>query len=106
MHRGRLLLDLRTSPVETVGLAPDCIAPQLLQGRHEMTEAPSSSLATSRLNTPVGPRREDQKWWNAQRGSAMKFQRYERLESRLRHELTDRTWPSKSLVRAPLWASV
>ncbi|WP_406300158.1 2-isopropylmalate synthase [Embleya sp. NBC_00888] len=71
-----------------------------------MIEAPTSPLAMSRLNTPVGPRREDQKWWNAQRGSAMKFQRYERLESRLPHQLTDRTWPSKSLVRAPLWASV
>ncbi|MFJ2111355.1 MULTISPECIES: 2-isopropylmalate synthase [unclassified Streptomyces] len=71
-----------------------------------MTEAPSSPLAISRLNTPVGPRREDQKWWNAQRGSAMNFQRYERLESPLPHALTDRNWPSKSLVRAPLWASV
>ncbi|MFD4998672.1 2-isopropylmalate synthase [Streptomyces buecherae] len=71
-----------------------------------MTEAPTSPITMSRLNTPVGPRREDQRWWNAQRGSAMKFQRYERLKSHLPHQLPDRTWPSKSLVRAPLWASV
>ncbi|UQA94904.1 2-isopropylmalate synthase [Streptomyces halobius] len=71
-----------------------------------MTEAPPSPLVTSRLRTPVGPRRDDQQWWNAQRGSAMPFQRYERSGSRLPHELTDRTWPMKSLVRAPLWASV
>ncbi|MGW1429732.1 2-isopropylmalate synthase [Streptomyces sp. NPDC002431] len=71
-----------------------------------MTEAPPSTVAMSRLRTPVGPRRADQPWWNTQRGSAMPFQRYERSGGRLPHELTDRTWPSKSLVRAPLWASV
>ncbi|MER6774784.1 2-isopropylmalate synthase [Streptomyces bacillaris] len=36
----------------------------------------------------------------------MPFQRYERSGGRLPHELTDRTWPTKSLVKAPLWASV
>ncbi|MFI9201170.1 2-isopropylmalate synthase [Streptomyces sp. NPDC053048] len=71
-----------------------------------MTEAPPSPPVVSRLNTPGGPRHADQQWWNAQRGSAMPFQRYERSGSRLPHELTDRGWPSKSLVRAPLWASV
>ncbi|WP_434093567.1 2-isopropylmalate synthase [Streptomyces bacillaris] len=60
----------------------------------------------SRLTIPAGPRRADQPWWNAQRGSAMPFQRYERSGGRLPHELTDRTWPTKSLVKAPLWASV
>ncbi|WP_079124168.1 2-isopropylmalate synthase [Streptomyces sp. NBRC 110611] len=36
----------------------------------------------------------------------MPFQRYARSGGRLPHELTDRTWPTKSLVQAPLWASV
>ncbi|KAB1989002.1 2-isopropylmalate synthase [Streptomyces triticiradicis] len=36
----------------------------------------------------------------------MPFQRYQRSGGRLLHELTDRTWPTKSLVRAPIWASV
>ncbi|MFJ8313685.1 MULTISPECIES: 2-isopropylmalate synthase [unclassified Streptomyces] len=36
----------------------------------------------------------------------MPFQRYARSGPRLATELTDRTWPSKSLFKAPLWASV
>ncbi|MFF1342472.1 2-isopropylmalate synthase [Streptomyces sp. NPDC058290] len=71
-----------------------------------MIEVAPESLAVSRLRTPVGPRRDDQLWWNTQRGSAMPFQRYERLGSRLPYDLADRTWPAKSLVKAPLWASV
>ncbi|MEV6568684.1 2-isopropylmalate synthase [Streptomyces kronopolitis] len=71
-----------------------------------MTEAPPSPLDMSRLRTPIGPRRADQQWWNTQRGSAMPFQRYQRSGSRLPDKLTDRTWPAKSLVSAPLWASV
>ncbi|MCI0386806.1 2-isopropylmalate synthase [Streptomyces sp. CNQ085] len=71
-----------------------------------MTEAPPSPSALSGLKTPLGPRRPDQPWWNAQRGSAMPFQRYARSAPRLSAEPTDRAWPSKSLVKAPLWASV
>jgi 2-isopropylmalate synthase len=36
----------------------------------------------------------------------MPFRRYARSGSRLPAELSDRSWPSKSLVKAPLWASV
>jgi 2-isopropylmalate synthase len=36
----------------------------------------------------------------------MPFSRYERSGTRLPQQRTGRTWPSKSLVRAPLWASV
>jgi 2-isopropylmalate synthase len=36
----------------------------------------------------------------------MPFQRYTRSSSRLPQEPADRTWPSNSLVKAPLWASV
>ncbi|MFD9217512.1 2-isopropylmalate synthase [Streptomyces sp. NPDC059544] len=71
-----------------------------------MTEAPPSPLTVSGLRTPLGPRRPDQPWWNTQRGSAMPFRRYARSEPRLPAGLPDRTWPSQSLVRAPIWASV
>jgi 2-isopropylmalate synthase len=36
----------------------------------------------------------------------MPFQRYARSGPRLPYEPTDRSWPTKSLVKAPLWASV
>ncbi|WKV76540.1 2-isopropylmalate synthase (plasmid) [Streptomyces sp. PCS3-D2] len=71
-----------------------------------MTEAPPSPLTAPGIRTPAGPHRTDQPWWNAQRGSAMPFQRYNRTAPRLPQELTDRTWPSNTLVKAPLWASV
>ncbi|MGW0532082.1 2-isopropylmalate synthase [Streptomyces sp. NPDC003032] len=71
-----------------------------------MTAAPQRAFALSSIKTPVGPRRSHQPWWNPQRGSSMPFQRYERPERRLPHGLTDRSWPTKSLIKAPLWASV
>ena len=58
------------------------------------------------LRPPVGPRCPDQPWWNTQRGSSMPFHRYVRSGERLPAEPIDRSWPSKSLVQAPLWASV
>jgi 2-isopropylmalate synthase len=36
----------------------------------------------------------------------MPFQRYARTKPRLPQPFTERTWPLKSAVRAPLWASV
>ncbi|QEV21843.1 2-isopropylmalate synthase [Streptomyces alboniger] len=73
-----------------------------------MTATPSPLPVPPRITTPAGPRGADQPWWNTQLGSAMPFARYERSGTRRPRPLplTDRTWPSKSLVRAPLWASV
>ncbi|MGW1204583.1 2-isopropylmalate synthase [Streptomyces cyaneofuscatus] len=71
-----------------------------------MTVGPERVWAPSGIRTPAGPRGADQPWWNPQRGSAMPFGRYERSGSRLPHEPTERIWPTRSLVKAPLWASV
>ena len=60
----------------------------------------------SGIRPPIGPRRPDQPWWNAQRGSSMPFQRYTRSRENLKEGSIHRSWPSKSLVQAPLWASV
>ncbi|MEE1927333.1 2-isopropylmalate synthase [Streptomyces sp. TRM 70351] len=70
-----------------------------------MAQMPTSLHTPSRITTPDGAR-TGQPWWNPQRGSSMPFHRYERGGPRLPQELSDRTWPSKSLTRAPLWASV
>jgi 2-isopropylmalate synthase len=70
-----------------------------------MSISPSSD-ALPRLTTPVGPSRPDQRPWNPQRGSAMPFHRYAPTELKLPQGLADRIWPSRSLTRAPLWASV
>ncbi|MFC7264606.1 2-isopropylmalate synthase [Streptomyces lutosisoli] len=70
-----------------------------------MTEAPPSPHTVPGLRTPLGPRHADQPWWNAQRGSAMPYGRYAR-PARPQADPTGRTWPSNSLVKAPLWASV
>ncbi|MBT2470897.1 2-isopropylmalate synthase [Streptomyces sp. ISL-66] len=71
-----------------------------------MSEAPQKTSALYGIRTPAGPRGAQQPWWNPQAGSAMPFQRYERSGPRLPYALTDRSWPTKSLVKAPLWASV
>ena len=67
----------------------------------------SPSLHTpSRLETPSGPSRADQPWWNPQRASSMPIGRYARGEHQLSAGFEDRTWPTRSIDRAPLWASV
>jgi len=71
-----------------------------------MTDARSMSLASSRIITPTGPSPSDQPHWNTQRGSSMPYQRYARSEPRLPRPFNERTWPMKTLVRAPIWASV
>jgi 2-isopropylmalate synthase len=71
-----------------------------------MTEAPPTVHVPSRITTPTGPRRPDQAWWNPQRGSAMPFQRYAHPDPRPEAARRERTWPTRSLVQAPLWASV
>jgi 2-isopropylmalate synthase len=56
------------------------------------------------LDTPAGPVPAGQPWWNPQRASQMPHQRYRRPARPV--ELPDRTWPTRTLHRAPLWCSV
>ncbi|WP_320669725.1 2-isopropylmalate synthase [Patulibacter defluvii] len=44
--------------------------------------------------------------WNPQRSSGMPFERYRPFHQRVPFELADRTWPSRRIERAPLWAAV
>ncbi|MEV0598677.1 2-isopropylmalate synthase [Streptomyces sp. NPDC050315] len=44
--------------------------------------------------------------WNPQRPSAMPHHRYQPVHDRVPLPLTDRTWPSRRIERAPLWVPV
>ncbi|MGQ4387325.1 2-isopropylmalate synthase [Streptomyces sp. SAS_270] len=58
------------------------------------------------LRTPSGDIPADAPRWNPQRPSAMPHHRYEPAQARVALPLTDRTWPSRHLERAPLWVPV
>ncbi|GAU67111.1 2-isopropylmalate synthase [Streptomyces sp. NBRC 110611] len=58
------------------------------------------------LRTPSGPVPADAPAWNPQRPSAMPHQRYQPAHARVNLPLTDRTWPSRRLERAPQWVPV
>src|SRR5690349_17131704 len=62
--------------------------------------------AEARLRMPEGDVPADQPWWNRQRGSAMPFDRYGHGRPGLPAPLDDRTWPGRTVERAPLWCSV
>ncbi|MFC0100221.1 hypothetical protein ACFFKH_22195 [Micromonospora marina] len=71
-----------------------------------MTQAPSVQLSTGPPGTPLGSPSAGQPWWNRQRASTMPAHRYTRTEPQMPLVIPDRSWPSRELVRAPLWASV
>ncbi|MFE4869396.1 2-isopropylmalate synthase [Streptomyces sp. NPDC056682] len=58
------------------------------------------------LRTPCGPVPADAPAWNPQRPSAMPHERYRPAHDRVALPLTERTWPSRRLERAPLWVPV
>ncbi len=58
------------------------------------------------LSTPAGGIPADAPAWNAQRASQMRSHRYTNVFDRVRVPLTERSWPSKTLTRAPLWVPV
>ncbi|MFI2667088.1 2-isopropylmalate synthase [Micromonospora carbonacea] len=58
------------------------------------------------LRTPTGPVPADAPRWNPQRPSAMPHHRYQSAHDRVALPLTDRTWPSRRIERAPLWVPV
>ncbi|WP_329233881.1 2-isopropylmalate synthase [Streptomyces sp. NBC_01460] len=71
--------------------------------------APSETFRTTAfptLRTPSGDVPPDAPAWNLQRPSAMPHHRYRPAQDRVALPLTDRTWPSHRLERAPLWVPV
>ncbi|WP_406510212.1 2-isopropylmalate synthase [Streptomyces sp. NBC_00212] len=58
------------------------------------------------LRTPSAAVPQDAPAWNPQRPSAMPHYRYRPAHDRVALPLTDRTWPSRRLERAPLWVPV
>lgn len=58
------------------------------------------------LRTPAGEVPPGAPAWNPQRPSAMPHHRYRPAHDRVALPLTDRSWPSRRLTRAPLWVPV
>jgi 2-isopropylmalate synthase len=73
-----------------------------------MTASPDQySSAPSRIRKPSRPAPADQPGWNPQRGSSMPFHRYRPFREAVEPvSLSDRTWPSRRITRAPLWCAV
>ncbi|MGR6970227.1 2-isopropylmalate synthase [Streptomyces cynarae] len=69
-----------------------------------MTHSSSNMFPT--LRTPAGDVPADAPRWNPQRPSAMPHHRYRPAHDRVALPLTDRTWPSRRIERAPLWVPV
>ncbi|MFE6619102.1 2-isopropylmalate synthase [Streptomyces sp. NPDC057740] len=66
----------------------------------------SASTVFPTLRTPSGAMPADAPHWNPQRPSAMPHHRYRPAHERVALPLTDRTWPSRRIERAPLWVPV
>lgn len=58
------------------------------------------------ISTPEGPVPTDAPEWNRQRHSQMPSHRYRDVHSRVDVPLTERQWPTRRLVAAPLWVPV
>ena len=65
-----------------------------------------TSMTFSRVSTPAGPIPAHAPDWNRQRHSQMPSYRYRDAYSRVDIPLTERDWPSKRLLEAPLWVPV
>ncbi|MBA1834201.1 2-isopropylmalate synthase [Corynebacterium wankanglinii] len=64
-------------------------------------------FAPREIQTPSGPRHEDQPAWNKQRGSQMPIERYLSFAEEVEDiQLPDRTWPDKKITHAPQWCAV
>ncbi|HEX9337426.1 MAG TPA: 2-isopropylmalate synthase, partial [Pseudonocardiaceae bacterium] len=65
------------------------------------------STTASHLRTPARPAAPDQPTWNNQRGSSMPVHRYRPFAQVVEPiTLPDRTWPDRTITRAPLWCAV
>jgi 2-isopropylmalate synthase len=65
-----------------------------------------STTAFPHISTPVGCIPPDAPAWNRQRHSQMPSHRYRDVYSRVAVPLTERHWPAKRLIAAPLWVPV
>ena len=63
----------------------------------------TSTAAASRITTPSGPVPDGQAAYNRQRAGQMPFRRYSSFPP---IDLPDRSWPSRTMDRAPLWCAV
>ncbi len=73
------------------------------------SQTPSSDAFVSArtINTPAGPRGENQATWNTQRNTSMPVARYRPFAAEVEPvSVPDRTWPDKIIDRAPLWCAV
>ncbi|APT83850.1 2-isopropylmalate synthase [Corynebacterium aquilae] len=72
-----------------------------------MTSPDTFFSAPASITTPRGPRAEGQAAWNQQRNSSMPVNRYQPFfEEVEKISLPDRTWPDKTITRAPQWCAV
>jgi 2-isopropylmalate synthase len=74
-----------------------------------MTTNPDAYTAASvsHVNPPSRPAPDDQPAWNTQRGSSMPFRRYRAFPELVeRVSVPDRTWPDRTIARAPQWCAV
>ena len=86
-------------------------APQESQAAQapQSQETPHASRAATTfpgITTPAGPVPPHSPFWNQQRPSVMPSHRYRDAYSRVEIPLTERSWPSNTLVAAPLWVPV
>ncbi|WP_460535934.1 2-isopropylmalate synthase [Humibacter ginsengiterrae] len=65
-----------------------------------------SGTAFPTISTPTGLVPDDSPSWNRQRRSQMPSHRYTDVYNRVAVPLTDRSWPSRRLTKAPLWVPV
>ncbi len=66
-----------------------------------------ASGGASRIRTPQRPAPTAQPAWNTQRGSALPFHRYRPFAETVEPvSLPDRTWPDRTIDRAPVWCAV
>ncbi|MFT4042565.1 MAG: 2-isopropylmalate synthase [Gordonia sp. (in: high G+C Gram-positive bacteria)] len=72
-----------------------------------MAPADTFTSGASRIVEPSGPIPGDQPAWNTQRNSAMPIHRYRQFADEVEKvALPDRTWPDKTITKAPLWCAV
>ncbi|MBN9643739.1 2-isopropylmalate synthase [Corynebacterium mendelii] len=63
--------------------------------------------APAAITTPTGQRNPGQPEWNRQRGSSMPVHRYKAFADEVEKiSLPDRTWPEKTIDKAPQWCAV
>ncbi|PYE16456.1 2-isopropylmalate synthase [Williamsia limnetica] len=72
-----------------------------------MPAADAFTSSASRINEPAGPIPDGQPSWNPQRNSAMPSHRYRPFAVEVENvAVPDRTWPDKTIDRAPMWCAV